>query len=81
MPRLYNGDALLAKHPKLLKWMNICVVCNQMGHKPELPNQIHGGKYGNSHAAELRLFFRPMAVDELGLCEDCQRRKTVSNRE
>ena len=74
MPRLSNGDYVLAKHPKLLKWMNICVGCSHMGYKPDLPKELHGGKLPNNGAAQLRLFFKPLEVNELGLCEHCQRR-------
>ena len=69
----------LQKHPKLWKWMNVCIGCNATGYKPELPEQLAGGPlsyhlwWRNSYAQQLRFYFHPLPVDEHGLCEQCQR--------
>lgn len=48
-------------------WMNQCVCCQNIGHKPEIPESIHPGFL----AQNLRRYFRPLALNDQGLCEQC----------
>ena len=68
------NDFYLYKHPKLMKWMNVCVGCNDIGYKPERPDEIYSGKYQNQYVNQLKLYYKPLAVNEFGLCEACQLR-------
>jgi hypothetical protein len=48
-------------------WMNRCRACQRIGYKPELPENIPPGIV----AQNLRMYFRPLALDDRGLCEMC----------
>jgi hypothetical protein len=71
------GDLYLEQHPHLRKWVNVCIGCNAQGYKPELPSEITGTLSGKRvptpFAARLRLYFKPLPVNENGLCELCQK--------
>ena len=64
-----TNDGLLYLHtyPKLRKWINQCVACQQVGYKPELPDSIGVGVA----ARNLRRYFRPLPLNDTGLCEQC----------
>lgn len=62
-----NGASYLQMYPKLWKWMNRCLSCGHLGHKPELPEQL-----GETVAAyNLRRYFPELALNQHGLCEQC----------
>lgn len=62
-----NGEDYLAMYPRLAaRWINQCVVCQRKGHKPELPDVLWPGGSG---AANLRKYFRALAVDAAGVCD------------
>jgi hypothetical protein len=62
-----DGTSYLQMYPKLWKWMNRCLSCGHLGHKPELP-QILGITVA---ARNLRRYFPELALDENGLCAQC----------
>ena len=63
-----DGLLYLKGYPRLRKnWINQCVGCQQLGHKPDLPKQLGEGVA----AQNLRKYFPEMAVDGAGLCEQC----------
>jgi hypothetical protein len=71
-----DGLLYLQQYPRLRKWINQCVACQQIGYRPELPEQIGPG----FAAQHLRRYFREMGVDAAGLCNQCAaavRGKTV----
>ena len=49
------------------RWMNRCVACRRLGHKPEMPERIPPGFV----AEKLRSLFQPLPLNERGLCEMC----------
>ncbi|MBV9468104.1 MAG: hypothetical protein JOZ57_02530 [Abitibacteriaceae bacterium] len=63
-----EGQDYLMMYPKLRQWINQCVACQTQGYKPEMPEQIYPGVASRN----LRRYFRPLAVDELGLCKQCR---------
>jgi hypothetical protein len=68
MARSKDGLLYLKMYPELRrKWINQCVCCQHVGHKPELPEEIYPG----GAAQNLRRYFRPLALDARGLCEQC----------
>ncbi len=66
-----GGSDYLARYPDLLRWMNRCVGCGREGHKPEMPESITNAHGETAAAVYLRRYFEPLAVDEIGLCEQC----------
>jgi hypothetical protein len=62
-----EGLLYLQDYPSLRKWINQCVACQRLGHKPEMPEQIGPG----GAAQNLRRYFPEMGVDAAGLCEQC----------
>jgi hypothetical protein len=62
-----DGMQYLQSYPKLWKWINQCVVCQRIGHKPELPERIEPGVA----AQNLRSFFPEFQVNEVGICKHC----------
>jgi hypothetical protein len=66
--RNYQGDAYIAQYPKLQKWIIQCVACKKQGYRPDLPEQIGIGVA----AQNIRYFFRPIILNEDGICDECQ---------
>jgi hypothetical protein len=65
-----DGDDYLAMYPTLeRRWINQCVACQRKGYKPELPDTLSGK---SAAAANLRMYFTELALDEHGLCEQCR---------
>ncbi len=60
-----DGNEYLREFPSALRWMNRCLSCQQVGYKPEMPDEV--GKYFSN----LREYFAPLALNENELCEDC----------
>ena len=65
----FDGDAYLQHYPDLLRWLNICKGCGARGYKPELPNNIY--PHFNVAADNLRKYFQPLQVNEMGHCQQC----------
>lgn len=61
----------LKSYPTLKKWVCQCVGCQLIGYKEELPEDIYPGMAAQS----IRKLFRPLKIDEYGLCEECSRIK------
>ena len=51
-------------NPRTRKWVVQCSVCNTSGYKHNAPEIFFGKVYLEKH-------FRPMQLNELGACEDC----------
>jgi len=70
-PKESAGDRYLQQYPRLSRWINVCARCGTKGYKPELPENIY--PYFNVAADNLRELFKPLIINELGLCEVCAR--------
>jgi hypothetical protein len=67
-----DGEEYLRQYPRLRKWVNQCVVCQAVGYRPDLPADLFTSDGNRTAAADnLRRYFRPLPVDELGRCEMC----------
>lgn len=55
-------------YPKLEKWLNRCIVCQNEGYKPELPEWITPGVL----AQNIRKMWDELEVNELSMCNDCE---------
>jgi hypothetical protein len=70
--RRNDAESYLRQYPRLRKWVHQCVVCQAVGHRSDLPADILTSDRNRTAAADnLRRFFRPLALDELGRCEMC----------
>lgn len=77
MKRKGDGLDYLKQYPELNKWMNTCICCGSVGYKPELPDKLTKnwgqGEIETAGAQNIRRYFKPMKVNELSICEDCQK--------
>lgn len=72
-----TGPDYLLQYPKLNKWMNTCICCGTTGYKPDMPEVLTTrwgqGEHETEGAYNIRKYFRPLNVNEIGLCENCAR--------
>ena len=62
-----DGDEYLEMYPRFRKWINQCIACNTKGYKPEMPAN-DASRFNGQY---LRRYFKPLSVNEVGLCEQC----------
>lgn len=69
-----EGEEYLRMYPRLRKWINQCNACQDTGYKPELPKELstYDGKI-SAAAKNLRKFFKPLPLNETGLCAVCEK--------
>lgn len=67
-----KGESYLTSFPKLNKWINECVSCHRKGYKPDLPETISTVE-GALDVYYLKKYFKPLKLNENGLCEVCQK--------
>lgn len=60
---------------RLEKWINQCLNCQHRGYNPEMPDEVAQNSYGRgSFAARyVKSQFKPLPLDENGLCEMCRK--------
>jgi len=69
-----EGEQYLRMYPELRKWINQCVVCQSIGYKPELPAELSTWGGETSAASQnLRKYFNPLAVSDIGVCSICEK--------
>ena len=64
MPR--NGEVYLKMYPEMRKWIRQCISCQNYGYLPNMPDEARG-------ARNLKKYFRPFDVNDLGICDQCQK--------
>lgn len=69
MRRQKDAELYLRKYPELNKWINECPICHSKGYKPDMPEHI--STEGSVAAKNIRMYFRPLEVDEGGFCLQC----------
>jgi hypothetical protein len=62
-------DQYAKMYPKISKWLNECIICHSIGYKPEMPESIYPGRL----AENIRKQYSQLNVNEINVCEDCQR--------
>lgn len=76
-----EGLDYLRKYPQLSKWINTCICCGSMGYNPKLPKSLTRnlgqGEFSTISAQNIRKYFNPMSINELGMCETCQKLNTT----
>ncbi|MCI9486342.1 MAG: hypothetical protein HFI64_05045 [Lachnospiraceae bacterium] len=57
--------------------MNTCVCCGSTGYDPDMPEELTRnfgqGEFITMAAQNIRKYFAPLRVNEVGICETCQR--------
>jgi hypothetical protein len=54
----------LKMYPRLRKWINQCVACQTMGHRPDMPHDEPWSK-------NLARYFPELPLNSTGLCAQC----------
>ncbi|MBL8206330.1 MAG: hypothetical protein JNM09_18985 [Blastocatellia bacterium] len=63
-------DKYLKPNSYLRQWVNECVCCHYKGYKPQMPEPK---SFSTAHTpVKLRRLLDELALDEMGLCEQCQ---------
>lgn len=66
-----KGEEYINAFPKFKKWINECICCHSKGYDPSMPSHI-GGEYSfGSHF--IKKYFKPLSINEDGLCEQCSK--------
>lgn len=66
-PRLSDKEEYKKQYPSTQKWLNVCIVCQTEGYKPELPQKIQPGIL----AENIRKYWYALEVNDIGICCDC----------
>ena len=67
-----EGENYINAFPKLKKWINECSYCHNKGYDPNMPSKITIEK-ASLAVFHIKKYFKPLYVNENGLCEVCQR--------
>jgi hypothetical protein len=60
-------EIYVKQYPEMKKWLNECSICQTIGYKPDLPEDIHPGVL----AQNIRKMYNKLEVDEINICIDC----------
>jgi disulfide oxidoreductase YuzD len=71
-----NKEAWLNEYQGFKKYLNQCVVCQEIGYDPVKIEK----KEGLSFKAKAMEYFYPLQVNDIGICSACERRLSASNR-
>jgi hypothetical protein len=66
-----DGEEYLIMYPKLRKWINECAMCHAKGYKPDMPVEIY--PHPTLASKTIKSYFKPLELNEDGLCEVCCR--------
>ena len=69
-----EGEAYITAIPRLRKWINECAMCHRKGYRPDLPDRISVVE-GSQDVYYIKKYFRPLELNEEGLCEVCAKLK------
>lgn len=78
MKNYYDGEQYINSFPQFRKWINECAACHKKGYSPSMPSQIGGEK--SMGAYFIKKHFRPLGLNEFGLCEQCEKALNKINR-
>lgn len=62
-----DRELYLKQYPEIRRWLNQCIICQTIGYKPDLPDNITPGMM----AQNIRKYFTVLSVDELSICDEC----------
>lgn len=55
------------KYPEIRRWLNQCIICQTIGYKPDLLDNI----IPDMMAQNIRKYFTVLSVNELNICDEC----------
>ena len=56
-------------YPRAARWVNTCLICHAQGYKPEMPETLNQDQTILKN--NLMRYFKPLAVNDLGICAQC----------
>lgn len=70
-----TGEDYLRQYPRFKKWIVRCMACGQTGYRLDLPEEtttrMFREEIPTAAAQNIRKFFRPLVLDQNGLCDQC----------
>ena len=72
MIRKNEGEEYIRAFPKFKKWINECLCCHKKGYNPNMPEKI-GEHEGSLGAYFIKKYFKPLPLNEDGLCPACEK--------
>lgn len=77
-----KGEEYIRSCPELEKWIKQCVQCQARGYDPDMPDEVgfvsaywKAKGWKNPYTARyIRKYFKPLPLDDCGLCEVCSRK-------
>jgi len=60
--------------PGVRKFLNQCVICQEVGYDPKKIKK----KQGLGFQKNLKRFFRPLEINDIGICTDCAKLEDVN---
>lgn len=76
---MYDGEEYLILYPNLRKWINECAICHIKGYKPAMTENMY--PYPSVNTNKLRYYFKPLNLNEEGICESCMKKKEMHSLE
>lgn len=77
MIKKHDGIAYIQAFPDLQKWMCTCICCGATGYQPDMPDtltrNLDNGEFVTVSARTIHQYFKPLAVNEISICETCQK--------
>lgn len=77
MKKREEGINYIKQYPALKKWINQCSCCGNIGYSPMLPDTLTSrdgkGEFETFAAHNIRKYFQPLEVNEIGICKVCQK--------
>lgn len=67
-----RGEEYITAFPRFRKWINECLCCHKKGYDPNMPEHI-GDTDDNLGAYFIKKYFKPMPVNAMGLCPQCEK--------
>ena len=67
-----KGEEYIDAFPKFKKWIKECGRCHYRGYDPNIPDQITRIE-GSMGSYFIKKYFKPLKLNEEGLCEHCSK--------
>ena len=74
MGKISEKEQYRKQYPQCKKWLQQCVICQTVGYKPDIPEQIGDGMLSQN----IRKLYRKLKLNEIGLCETCEKFSQVN---
>ena len=63
----HSRDAVLylKQYPEIKKWVRQCIVCQEIGYDPDMPDEV-------MYSGNVRALFTPLKLNDIGICDQCE---------